>query len=333
MNEDVPSCRDLVRDEALAWFVRMRGPDAQGLQPQFVAWLGQGEDRRAEYQSVEALFEGAAVLKHSPRYGKPSSERAAHKHGRPALAFASVALLVGGLALAWHHQAGQPAAEAQQGSRPALATRRGEIRTYRLADGSSLTLDTNSRARLMRSGDDRHVRLLSGRARITIAKAHGLFLVDAGSGRLSARAGTFDVRFAPGGVTVSPLDGYGQVSALTPATSGPWSRANPLHAGSVFRYGTRSFASAAFLPATRQVEDRSWPSGWATYRSLPLASLVTEVNRYAVGGIVLDEADLGEKQVSGRFHLTDTQGFARHIADLFDLQVVRIGNEIHLRAR
>jgi transmembrane sensor len=333
MNEDLPSCRGLVRDEALAWFARMRGPSAPALERDFAAWLDLGEDRRDAYAQVARMFENAAVLKQSERYAADSGNRAnAPRRYRLALAIASLALVAG--SVGWYHLASLPGAAELASTSHVIATHQGEIRTFRLADGSSVTLDTASRLQVAQADAVRHIRLLSGRARVMVEPGSHPFLVDAGSGQLLASAGIFDVAYAPGYVTISPLKGQGKVRSLyQSAGSGLWSRPRSLGPGEVVRYGTHSFADAAFGPASTRERGSAWPTGWATYRAVRLGALVAEVNRYGPAEVVLDDNALGHEQVSGRFRLNDPNGFARAIGDLLDLKVVRVGDEIHLRRR
>jgi len=333
MTEKTPITGELVRDEAIAWFARMRGPDAAALDAEFSAWLEKGVDRRKAYADVERMFERTAVLKQSRRYGpNVRTSAAAPPRLRPALAFASVALLAAGLA--WYYQA-SPAIWADTWTNPArVATRKGEIRTVHLSDGSSLTLDTHSDVRVEQDQGKRHLRLLTGRARITVGPSEEPFLVDAGSGRFSTQGGTFDVVVGLGEITISSLKGQARVGPLNqPLTSALWNRGRVLGPGTTVRYGPRSFANAAFQQAPARRHDRDWPTGWATYRSVPLGTLVAEVNRYAALPVVLDGSTLGHEQVSGRFHLTDAEGFSQAVADLFDLEIRHVGGEIHLRRR
>lgn len=333
MTEETLAPGELVRDEALAWFARMRGPDAGALEAEFSAWLDHDLDRRIAYAEVERTFDRAAILKQSLRYGTnlPTSA-VAPPQLRPALAFASVALLAAGLT--WYYHA-RPAGRVDAWTNPArLATQKGEIRTFRLIDGSSLTLDTHSNVQVEQAQGERHLRLLTGRARITVKPGGKPFLVDAGAGRLSAHGGTFDVAVGSGEITISPLKGQGRVGpAYQPLTAALWNPGRLVGPGTTLRYGPRSFADAAFQQGPARGRDRAWPTGWATYRSVPLNTLVAEVNRYAGSPVVLDGPTLGHKQVSGRFHLTDAPGFSQAVAELFDLEIRHVGSEIHLRQR
>ena len=70
----------------------------------------------------------------------------------------------------------------------------GEIRTFALADGSRVTLDTNSRIRVSISSNERHVVLDEGRARFKIRNAFSSpFIVVTRAGKVIAQGQVFDV--------------------------------------------------------------------------------------------------------------------------------------------
>src|SRR3546814_8736088 len=66
----------------------------------------------------------------------------------------------------------------------------------------------------------------------------------------------------------------------------------------------------------------SWPDGWAEYRSIRLDRLVAEANRYAVLPIMIDDPATAAFEVSGRFHVSQTERFADRIASLFGLSEI-----------
>src|SRR3546814_9779043 len=65
------------------------------------------------------------------------------------------------------------------------------------------------------------------------------------------------------------------------------------------------------------------------YRSIRLDRLVAEANRYAVLPIMIDDPATAAFEVSGRFHVSQTERFADRIASLFGLSVVPERSEEH----
>src|SRR3546814_18999875 len=77
---------------------------------------------------------------------------------------------------------GQPGSASTARAAEPLITQRGEIRTFRLADGSRATLDTESRLDVAFGDGDRSVRLVTGRVRLSNAQQAHTLHIDAGTG-------------------------------------------------------------------------------------------------------------------------------------------------------
>lgn len=327
---------DLLADEAAAWFARMRGPDALAQKSEFEAWLAGSMDHERAYQGIAGMFEEAAVLKMSGRFAPaaPHARARADRGRQQLLALAAVVLAcvclavtavmashgfwLGGGAPAWRE----------------LATTKGEIRTFDLADGSLLTLDSSSRVQVAAFDRTPRVRLLAGRARLCLAPTAPPMEVQAGAGRVSATRGIVDVALAGGTARVSLVEGKGEIAPRAgPAVLAFWNGRQALLAGRSFTYAARSFANAAFVPGPTADQDRDWPTGWAEYRATSLGQLVDQANRYAAKPLVVDGPGLVRLEVTGRFHLTDSEGLARRLGVLFGLEVVPTPTAIHLRRR
>src|SRR3546814_19981077 len=96
----------------------------------------------------------------------------------PILALLIVAIGAGGASLP-----GQPGSGPVARAAEPLVTQRGEIRTFRLADGSSATLDTDSRLDVALANGARSLRLVQGRVRLAVARQEGPPQIERGPGR------------------------------------------------------------------------------------------------------------------------------------------------------
>lgn len=323
-----------IEDEAIAWLVRMRGPDAASLHARFEQWLAQSAAHARAYEWAARHFEDAAILKQSPRHGSGSRRSPSPPHwlvaGVAAAAAASV-LLVAGVRNSWDHPAVQkPSLLAAESL---LATRRGEIRTFHLSDGSQVTLDTNSKLAFSIGASTRHLDLEGGKARITIAHDPRPFIVTAGAGKIIAKNATFDVGYDDDrNVLVQLISGGADIQPQAqPATLVVPVRS--VMTGGSFGYRASDFAPMPITSHWRAVDDSDWPSGWAAYRSVPLAVLIGQANRYSDSPIILDGTGVGSLEASGRFRLTDTDAFVGRIAEVFDLAVSHQADGIHLSRR
>ena len=92
--------------------------------------------------------------------------------------------------------------------RNAFATRVGEQRVIPLADGSSLSLDTDSRVRVRFTDRQRRIDLVEGQALFNVEHDAGRpFVVYAGKTRVTAVGTVFDVRRAGEEVRVTLVSG------------------------------------------------------------------------------------------------------------------------------
>ena len=319
-----------IDEVAQAWLIKMRGEDAGVLREEFEAWLLSSADHGDAYRRAERRMAALAVLKTSQRHGTNQTEA---RRGRVrgwlpwGAAATAIALLIVAIGAGGSPLPGQPGSVSIARAAEPLITQRGEIRTFRLADGSSATLDTDSRLDVAFGIGDRSVRLVKGRVRLAIARQDIPLHIEAGRGTTIANDAEIDMSVDEVG-NVSAALRRGEAELRAEANAGP---ATALSHGKTLTYrrdGRLKFdmAQASDIPA-------SWPEGWAEYRSIRLDQLVSEANRYAAVPIVIDDAASAALEVSGRFHLSETDAFAERIAILFGLRVERTARAIHLRRR
>ena len=317
-----------VDEVAQAWLIKMRGEDAGALRGEFEGWLLASADHGEAYRRAEHRMAALAVLKGSLRYGSSHAEA---RRGRVSgwlpwgAAATAIALLIVVIGAGGASLPGQPGSASIARAAEPLITQRGEIRTFRLADGSSATLDTDSRLDVAFGNGNRSVRLVRGRVRLAVAKQPIPLHIDAGRGAAIANdaeidlsldeAGTVSAALRRGGADVRAEARTGPATALSPGKTLTYRRDGKLQLGT---------PQESDIPA-------NWPEGWAEYRSIRLDQLVAEANRYAVIPIVIDDAASASLEISGRFHLSESDAFAERIAILFGLRVERAAEAIHLR--
>lgn len=319
-----------VDEVARAWLIKMRSEDAAALRREFEAWLLASADHGETYRRAERRMSALAVLKTSQRHGtRHAEERRGRIRGwlpwgaaATAIALLIIAIGAGGASLP-----GQPGTASIARAAEPLVTQRGEIRTFRLADGSSATLDTDSRLDVAFGDGARSVRLIKGRVRLSIARQDVPLHIDAGRGATTANDAEIDLSLDEAGTVIAALR-RGKAELRADANVGP---ATPLSRGAALTYRRDGRLQLAGAPASDI--PASWPEGWAEYRSIRLDRLVTEANRYAVLPIVIDDSAIAALDVSGRFHISQSERFAERVASLFGLSVERTADAIYLRRR
>lgn len=196
-----------------------------------------------------------------------------------------------------------------------------QLRTVKLADGSTMMLDAGSAAETRLTTDRRSIRLLRGRGLFEVSHdAARPFAVMADQRRVVALGTRFEVDLGGamlkvtllrGKVAVEPMGSDAQTVMLAPG---------------------QQFAERDGTGMMRTVTDQdpAWIRGMIDLDDVPLGQAVEQINRYSTEHIVLGDASVEVLRVSGQFRAGDAQRFAATVADLHGLRVSRRGNEIAL---
>lgn len=324
---------DYTIDEiARAWFVKMRGEDAPRLRHEFETWLAASTDHRAHYDRIARAMKQAAILKTSTRYGtmRPDARSPSRRRWLPVGAsVAAAAMLVAIGSNIWLPAGSKSSLMAARAAEP-LVTRRGEIRTFRLPGGGTATLDTDSRIEFVEAGEARHLRLTRGLARLDFSDGAADFQIEAGGSIVSGNRAELDIGIADGGaIVIRVLRGNARMASrsATGAAETILPRPEPL------RYRPAGGGPEREPLRARELPSADWPTGWSEHRSIPLAALAREANRYAARPIVIDDPATGRLEVSGRFQISRPETLADRLGQLFNLAVERRADGIHLRSR
>ncbi len=304
--------------EASEWFARLRGPEGERLRPTFERWRDADPRNAAAFAEVEALWGKSAGLA-----GTQTGRNRQLPRKRPSLfaipmvrpALAGIALIAAaGLGFAMLHRPTTNAPTLAENG-PQIATGIGEIRTLRLADGSSVTLDTDSAIDVRIGKAGRAVRLLRGRARFDVVPdAARPFQVEAGGRTVTALATLFDVDFAPEGVRVNLLRGV--VDVTSSAREGKAGRVTRLAVGdclSDLGEGPR------IAPSPRGAEQ--WVTGMLSFDKVPLREVLEQTNRYSAVKIRLGSDGLASLRVTGAFRPLPVEALAASLAAALSLRI------------
>lgn len=322
----MPDPRSDRRDSAIlkqagAWFVRMRGPNREALRAEFERWRDADPAHRAAYeQAGEQWLETGGLAGTEMGRSRRLPERRPSLWQLPAArpAFAAIALLLVALTGFWFLRA---PGSAPDGTLVATAepqtSKVGEIRTMKLADGTTVTLDTDSAIEVRLSGNLREVRLVRGRARFDVAHdASRPFSVEAGGRTVTALGTLFDVGFEPGGVRVNLFRGAVDVRGLAPA--GGVAAVTRLTPGECFTDLARRPHVAKASPGLQQ-----WVSGMLDFDGVPLGDVLEQTNRYSQRKIRLGDPSLAAQRVTGGFRPLPVDQLAAALAAAFSLRVER----------
>jgi ferric-dicitrate binding protein FerR (iron transport regulator) len=194
-------------------------------------------------------------------------------------------------------------------------TRIGEEKSVRLADGSTLELNSNSRIRVRFSAHERAVDLIEGQALFHVAKdAARPFIVRSDAARVRAVGTQFDVYRKASGTTVTVVEGR---VAVSPVQQGASPSAPPTAVGAIILAAGEQVTvapSKATKPTKADVATATaWTQRELVFDSTPLTEVAQEFNRYNVKQLIVNDADLRDFHVTGVFSSTDSASLLRFL--------------------
>jgi transmembrane sensor len=305
---------DARRREAAAWFARLKQKRVAATDiTAFSQWRRAPENAQA-YASIEAMWDAADTLAGDPdiaaftqgaRARADASRHAQRRLSRalvPVGAIAGLGIVVFGAVL-WSSRG------------DSYQTDLGEQRAVVLADGSRVTLDTNSRIRVRLTRNQRAVELIDGQAYFAVVgDSSRPFVVTAGDTNVTAVGTRFDVRRLGEGARVTLVEGKVEVRD-TDGAAPTWS----LTPG-------QQIVTASSRPAVKSVDPASatsWTSGRLIFAGDTVETAVAEINRYSATKVVLEAPGVARIPVSGAFNSGDVEGFVSALTDLYPVTADR----------
>lgn len=183
----------------------------------------------------------------------------------------------------------------------------GEMRQVTLAEGSSLSLDTQTSLKIDMDRDARVLKLAEGRALMRVRHdAARPFRVEAGPVTITDIGTVFQVIRHGDAVTVLVSEGVVEIKA-----PGGTMR---LSAGQTASFGTQGTALAQAISPAAIERATAWTSGRIELDGERLDAAIEDMNRHNRLKITLNDPALAAQQLYGAFRLDDPEGFARTAA-------------------
>jgi transmembrane sensor len=211
-----------------------------------------------------------------------------------------------------------------------LTSGRGKVREVPLADGSVVTLNTDSEISIRYTDKIRGIHLLRGEALFDVAKNKKRpFVVFVGNAQVKAVGTSFAVSILPQR-PIQLLVKEGVVE-LKPSTSGHSSVVR-VKANTRVLIPDDSRFIAVSVAQEAVTRDLAWQRGLISFDNRTLREAADEYARYSDVRIVVDDAS-ANRTVTGSFAANDPVGFARLTAKALDLQLELDGMEVRLSGR
>jgi transmembrane sensor len=194
-------------------------------------------------------------------------------------------------------------------------TRIGEVRRIALADGSAITLNSDSQAMVKFEKTQRIVHLRRGEALFEVAKDRSRpFLVWSGQVSVRAVGTVFAVHNLPENILVTVAEGT--VEIVQPEE--PAQRVTVNERATVRPQRIIDVASEDASVTLRQL---SWRSGQLSFSGESLGDAVREMNRYSKRQIEIEDPALAARPVVGIFRIGDVDAFAQAAAVALNAEV------------
>jgi transmembrane sensor len=308
----------------------------------FNIWLSANPAHRLEYERMLDIWDDLDALAGDPELGTGDRGRSLWRRW----ALVASAVLSISLFTYWIQR---PDPNGTGGDFTAYSTGVGEQRVVTLADGSRITLNTNSSIRIGYSGAQRRAVLDKGEVFFDIAKDRFRpFTVEMGTQTITVLGTRFNVYRRGAEVTVAVVEGVVavhqkghplKVRSVIPPDRG--NEAGPIiEAGDQYRLdagAVMTFEERAEVVSTTTLDDsgryREWHSGVVTFDDEPLHAVVQEINRYTDRKIMIADADIMDLRVSGVLHLREVDQVLLGLEQAFPLDITFSDEGVMIRRR
>jgi transmembrane sensor len=353
MNTD-QQIRSAITQRAADWYVTHRaGPLPESEREAFFAWLKASPVHIEEYLGIAAAERGLGEAAEEPKMslselvelaredqsssivdltsGLPGAAHAPRQARiiRPSWLGAALAASLGLAAIgAFWMRDGQ-----WLGLPKTYQTTHGAQGVWRLPDGSTLQLDTDTAVTVRYSSAERLLTLERGQAFFRVTHdARRIFRVVAGSVNMVAVGTEFDAYRRPDSTLITVLDGQVSISTGRNVSADGLQGAMPhvlrLGAGQQVRVVAGVVPDAPVPADLRQA--MSWLQRKVVFDQQPLGAVADEFNRYNSISITIDDAALRQLPVSGSFDARDIDSFAIFLGSLDGVRVVRTPTRIDI---
>lgn len=294
--------------QAASWLMLMQeGPLLPAQQRELERWRLASADHERAWKRAQHLLTRLGSV--PPTLAKQTLDRPT---GRRAV-LRGLLLLMGAAPLswwAWRSQAGD------------YRTSLGERQHARLADGTQITLNSDSAVDVLFDSAQRLLHLRRGELYIVTAADPRPLLAQTQQGQLLALGTRFSVRQLADETVVAVYEGAVQVR---PERASVAPGEHIIQAGQQVRFSREHLGS---IEAVRETT-LAWRNGLLVADDMPLRQWTQELTRYTDQHLECDPA-LGELRVSGTFPVDDLPLALAMLAQTYRLQVRQTGRQVFI---
>jgi transmembrane sensor len=336
---------DAIGEAAAAWVARLgSGQASRADEADFRAWMEEDPAHAMAFADCSALWEDVRDLATTDEGRQALKPLRAPKRVFGAVTRRGAILGGSGIAAA----AAGLATFLVLGGEQTLQTAPGEQKRVRLADGTDVLLNTDSRLRIRLGRSERRLYLDQGQAFFQVAKDRSRpFRVFVGRDEVRALGTAFEVRRMGDDVVVTLEEGRVAVyrdRVAAPVRVQGAGQGQPASLGAavvppaaVLTPGEQATLRNIYPVSVRRVDLRvaqAWRYGQMILDDAPLGDTVADLNRYGGVQIVLADPKLASFRVSGVFHTGRPDDFVVAVTTALPVEVAsQDGNTIVLKSR
>jgi transmembrane sensor len=324
-----------ILDEASTWFIDFRAGDVDArARQEFHEWLRRSPDHIQAYLDIAATYAeipapaangeidvqafidrarasgDANVIALDMRRSAKSPSHAPASATRRVLPIAASFLLIALALASWFYI-----------GRDTYSTDIGEQRSFALADGSTIQLNSRTRIRVLYTDAERRIDLIEGQALFQVAKnARRPFVVHVNDTLVRAVGTQFDVYRRQSGTVVTVLEGRVAVVPVADAQSF-------LAAGEQL---TVSHQAATKPLAVNPKTATAWTQRQLIFENASLSEVAEEFNRYSTRPIVMEAGDFDDFHVSGTYSSTNPDSLLRFLRVQSGIRLIESDSEIRI---
>lgn len=299
---------DMPLQQALAWFTRLRDPFMSSDERQaFDAWYAASPSHVKAYQQVEQLWHSAALdiaIEQHVATAVPVIKQKPVKTQLWVSAFlllviVNVGLIYSGWIERW---------------RADYYTVAGQQQRVRLADGTTVLLNSNTTLNLDFTDDHRGVNIVNGQAYFEVTPDPARpFVVSTELAKIQVVGTRFAVRTGnevsvdvESGIVACAID-KGQTEQLTK--------------GQHVTIDRRGITSPKPFDSERTF---AWLKGRLIFRDQPLSVVIQELQRYHSGKIFIADKHLANIRITGNYKISDTQAVINTLSQITGANVTQL---------
>lgn len=213
----------------------------------------------------------------------------------------------------------------------------GEQKEILLSDGSIIHLDTNSQIKVDFSDEIRALYLKQGQVFFNVAKdKQRPFRVFVDEGRVEAIGTAFNIALEESGMNLLVTEGVVAVAKSKQDSTDEYVTLGAINAGNQFQLPkkasldslTTNFNQKIVSLSKSELENgAAWLKGALVFNNEALIEVVKKINKYSNKPIVINEENVADIKIGGRFNVGELEAFLNLLESSFSVKVIKTENE------